>query len=225
MRLRLNHSHRWDLTIKQAKQVQTKLSRLVVTKDHLPEVINYVAGIDVGFENAGKITRAAVVILDASTLRLVDSALIRNKTTFPYVPGYLSFRELPAVIKAFEDICIKPDIVLCDGQGIAHPRRLGIASHLGVLTGLTTIGVAKSRLIGTYQEPGIKKGNKCLLYDGKDKIGYVLRTRDNVKPLFISPGHNISLQTACDIVLKCTTKYRLPETTRFAHHLASEAKD
>ncbi len=224
MQLKLDNPHPWDLSIQQAKVLQVELASKVIIKDKLPDDIQYVAGIDVGFENNGKITRAAVVIIDFKTLEHIDSSLVRIKTTFPYVPGYLSFRELPAVLKAFENISIEPDIVLCDGQGIAHPRRLGIASHLGVLTGLPTIGVAKSRLIGTFKEPSDRKGNKSLLYDGKDKIGYVLRTRDNVKPLYISPGHKISLLTACDIVLKCTTKYRLPETTRWAHHIASETK-
>lgn len=222
MQFKLNHPHPWDLTIKQAKEIQTHLASQVSLVDDYSKKLRHVAGIDVGFEEAGKITRAAIVVLDYKSLELVDSTIVKIKTTFPYVPGYLSFRELPAVLKAFEGITVKPDIILCDGQGIAHPRRLGIASHLGVLTGFPTIGVAKSRLIGTYKEPGIKKSNKSLLYDGKEKIGYVLRTRDNVKPLYISPGHKVSFKSVCDIVLKCTTKYRLPETTRWAHHLASE---
>jgi deoxyribonuclease V len=224
MRLTLNHPHPWELTIKQARLVQQQLASEVILEDCLPDQIRYVAGIDVGFEDAGRITRAAVTILDYESLRLVDSSLTKIKTTFPYIPGYLSFRELPAVLKAFAGIKIPPDIVLCDGQGIAHPRRLGVASHFGVLTGIPSIGVAKSRLIGTHKEPGERKGSKTLLYDGKEKIGYVLRTRDNVKPLYISPGHKITLQSACRIVLRCTTRYRLPETTRQAHHLASNAK-
>ncbi|MGD8784760.1 MAG: deoxyribonuclease V [Thioalkalispiraceae bacterium] len=224
MHFRLNHPHAWDLSIEQAKTVQTKLASKVILEDTLPKTIEYVAGTDVGFEENGKTTRAAVVILEFNSLELIDSALIKIKTTFPYIPGYLSFREIPALLKAFEKIKLTPDIILCDGQGIAHPRRLGIASHLGVLLDLPTIGVAKSRLIGTYNEPGMSKGNRSLLYAGKEKIGYVLRTRENVKPLFISPGHKISIQTACDIVIKCTTKYRLPETTRQAHNIASNLK-
>lgn len=224
MHLTLSHPHPWDLTIKQAKLVQQQLASEVILDNYLPKIIRYVAGIDVGFEDSGKTTRAAVTILEYESLKLVDSSLAKIKTTFPYVPGYLSFRELPAVLKAFDSIKIPPDIVLCDGQGIAHPRRLGIASHFGVLTGIPSIGVAKSRLIGTYKEPGRLKGCKCLLYDGTNKIGYVLRTRDNVKPLYISPGHKVSLQSACKIVLHCITRYRLPETTRTAHHLASECK-
>jgi len=224
MHLTLNHPHPWDLSIKQAKETQLQLASNVLLEDKYPAEINYVAGTDVGFEDNGKITRAAVVIIDFKSLDHVESTLVRSKTVFPYVPGYLSFRELPAVLQAFEKITIAPDIILCDGQGIAHPRRLGIASHLGVLTGIPTIGVAKSKLIGTYKEPGPNKGNKSLLYDGKDKIGYVLRTRTNVKPLYISPGHKVSLTSVCDIVMKCITKYRLPETTRWSHHIASEIK-
>ena len=224
MHLRLAHSHPCDLTIAQAKEIQLQLASKVILEDRLPDEIHYVAGVDVGFEDSGKITRAAVTVLKYPSLQLQESSLIKIDTCFPYVPGYLSFRELPAVLKAFEQLNLRPDIVLCDGQGIAHPRRLGIASHLGVLTGLPSIGVAKSRLIGEAREPGRQKGSKCLLYDGNEKIGYVLRTRTDVKPLYISPGHKVSLMTACDIVLKCTTKYRLPETTRTAHHLASESK-
>jgi len=224
MRLKLAHPHPWDISIKQAKEIQLQLASLISLDDAFPKELSHVAGIDVGFEDGGKVTRAAVVILDFNSLKIVDSNLTKIKTTFPYVPGYLSFRELPAVLKAFEYITVKPDIILCDGQGIAHPRRLGIASHLGVLTNIPTIGVAKSRLIGSHKQPGQLKGDKCLLYDGEDKIGYVLRSRDNVKPLYISPGHKVSLKSTCRLVLECTTKYRLPETTRAAHHLASEMK-
>jgi deoxyribonuclease V len=140
---------------------------------------------------------------------------------FPYVPGYLSFRELPAVLKALEQLKTIPDMFLCDGQGIAHPRRFGIACHLGVLTDIPSIGVAKSRLVGTYQEPGPNKGDQSNLYDDDEQIGVVLRTRNHVKPLFISPGHRISMSSATQWVLNCITRYRLPETTRMAHKLAS----
>jgi deoxyribonuclease V len=224
MYIRLSQPHPWDLSTQQARKLQESLAAKVILQDKLPDRIRYVAGTDVGFENNGKITRAAVVILDFTTLTLIDSARVKVKTTFPYIPGYLSFRELPAILKAFEQIRTSPELILCDGQGVAHPRRLGIASHLGVLLDLPTVGVAKSRLVGRYTEPGLRKGNKTLLYDGKDKIGYVLRTRDNVKPLFVSPGHKVSLTTAAKLVLKCVTKYRLPETTRCAHHLASDLK-
>jgi len=210
-----------NITIQQARQIQLELAQQVIIKDQYSSPA-FVAGVDVGMLDGGKITRAAIAVLEFPSLRLADKSITKVKTTFPYVPGYLSFRELPAVLKAIELLTIKPDIYLCDGQGIAHPRRFGIACHLGVLLDAPTIGVAKSRLTGTYQEPGMEKGEYSLLYDKDEKIGVVLRTRKNIKPLFISPGHRISIKTAMEITMACTTKYRLPETTRHAHMLASE---
>jgi deoxyribonuclease V len=175
----------------------------------------------VGFEEGGKITRAAVAVLSFPDLQPLQQAIARLPTCFPYVPGLLSFREIPAVLGALEQLRPLPDLLLCDGQGVAHPRRFGIACHLGVVTGIPSIGVAKSRLIGTHPEPGPEKGSWVPLMDGDERIGAVLRTRSNVRPLFISSGHRISLQTAIDYVLACSPKYRLPETTRQAHKLAS----
>jgi len=212
--------HGWNLSIEQAKALQLELAQRVILQDRFAD-IHHVAGVDVGFEQQGKITRAAIAVLSFPELKLVDTALARCDTVFPYVPGYLSFRELPAVMQALDKLHIRPDLLLCDGQGIAHPRRFGIACHLGVLTDLPSIGVAKSRLIGTYQEPGPRKGDRAVLLDGEERIGTVLRTRDGVKPLYISPGHRISQASAVKWVLDCTTRYRLPETTRHAHHLAS----
>lgn len=209
-----------NITIQQARQIQQELASRVILEDHYPE-LKHVAGVDVGMLEQGKITRAAIAVLTFPSLQLVDQAIINTPTTFPYVPGYLSFRELPAILLAIKKLSIQPDMYLCDGQGIAHPRRLGIASHLGVLLDAPTIGVAKSRLIGTYQEPGPDKGEYSALYDEREQIGVVLRTRTNVKPLYISPGHRVSIASAIDITLACTPKYRLPETTRHAHRLAS----
>jgi deoxyribonuclease V len=180
-----------------------------------------VAGVDVGFEAAGKITRAAAVALSFPELRPLQQAVARVSTGFPYVPGLLSFREIPAVLAALEHLDPLPDLLLCDGQGLAHPRRFGIACHLGLVTDIPSIGVAKSRLTGTHQEPGLEKGCWAPLMAGQERIGAVLRTRSNVRPLYISSGHRISLETAIDYVLACTPKYRLPETTRQAHKLAS----
>ena len=200
--------------------MQEQLRGQVITQDQLGEV-RYVAGVDVGFEQEGKITRAAVAVLDFPALTLHEQAIARLPTSFPYVPGYLSFREIPAVVAALQKLHTLPDLLLCDGQGIAHPRRFGIACHLGVLTGLPSIGVAKSRLVGRFEEPAISKGSWSRLLDGEETIGAVLRTRERIKPLFISSGHRISLPTAIDYVLRCTTRYRLPETPRWAHKLAS----
>ena len=218
--MKSNNLHPWQVTPAEARAIQDRLRSQVETKDRLGAV-RRVAGIDVGFEEEGKITRAAVVVLEFPSLNLLEAAIARLPTCFPYVPGLLSFREIPAVLKAMEQIETAPNLLLCDGQGIAHPRRFGIACHLGILTGLPAIGVAKSRLTGTHEEPAAEKGSWAPLMDGSECIGAVLRSRNNVQPLYISPGHRIGLQTAIEYVLACTPKYRLPETTRAAHKLAS----
>lgn len=216
----LHHGHPWDVTAKEAIAIQQQLRGLVRTgDDFLPP--QRIAGVDVGFEQHNTITRAAVAVLGFPSLELEEYAIARLPTTFPYVPGLLSFREVPAVLAALEKLEQLPDMLLCDGQGIAHPRRLGIASHLGVLLDLPTIGVAKSRLIGRHEEPAEEKGNWQPLYDGDELIGCVLRSRSRVKPLYISPGHRVGFNAAREMVLACTTRYRLPETTRWAHRLAS----
>jgi deoxyribonuclease V len=212
---------RWPQTVTEARAVQEALRQRVVCKDRL-RAVRFVAGADVGFEDSGKTTRAAVVVLSFPQLELVEKSIVRRKTRFPYIPGYLSFREAPAVLAALGKLRQKPDLLLCDGQGIAHPRRFGLACHIGVLADIPTIGVAKTRLVGQYREPATSKGSQSPLIDDGELIGTVLRTRDNVKPLFVSCGHRIGLETAVDYVLKCVTRYRLPETTRWAHHLASD---
>lgn len=218
--MQLYHPHRWDLSPKEAIALQQQLRPLVRIEDDFGE-IRTVAGVDVGFEQHNTITRAAVAVLDYPSLQRVESAIARLPTRFPYIPGLLSFREIPAVLEALQQLTQLPDLLLCDGQGIAHPRRLGIASHLGLLIDRPTIGVGKSRLVGRFDEPGPEKGQWQPLYDKGEEIGCVLRTRSGVKPLFISPGHRVSLDTARDWVLRCLTRYRLPETTRWAHRLAS----
>lgn len=214
----------WPTDAETAVALQRQLRAHINTTDQLPDTVRYVAGVDAGFEQQGTITRAAVVVLSFPDLNPVDEALVRCPTTFPYVPGLLSFREIPAVLQALNQIQIQPDIILCDGQGIAHPRRLGIATHLGLITDCPTIGVAKSRLTGTHSEVPLEKGHWVPLMDGKEPIGAVLRSRTGTKPLYISPGHRISLETALVYVLRCTPKYRLPETTRYADRLASSGK-
>ncbi|MET0013765.1 MAG: deoxyribonuclease V [Sedimenticola sp.] len=212
--------HPWDVSPGEAREIQQQLRGRVITSDRLGKV-RHVAGVDVGFEENGRITRAAVVLLSFPGLKPEASAIARRPTGFPYVPGLLSFREIPAVLDALEKLERLPDLLLCDGQGIAHPRRFGIACHLGLLTDIPAIGVAKSRLTGTHGELPAAKGSWVPLMDGEERIGAVLRSRTNVSPLYISPGHKISLETAIDYVLACTPKYRLPETTRRAHRLAS----
>jgi len=180
-----------------------------------------VAGVDVGFEDQGKTTRAAIAVLDFPSLELVAQAIARRPTSFPYVPGLLSFREIPAVLAALGQLETLPDLLLCDGQGLAHPRRFGIACHLGVLTDIPAIGVAKSRLIGTFGTVPEEKGGWAPLMDREERIGAVLRSRTGTNPLFISTGHRMSLESTIHYVMACTPKYRLPETTRQAHRLAS----
>ncbi|NJN29537.1 MAG: deoxyribonuclease V [Synechococcales cyanobacterium RM1_1_8] len=210
----------WPKDTQAAIALQRQLATQIITTDDLGD-IQYVAGVDVGFEEGGTVTRAAVVVLTFPELELVETAIARTPTTFPYIPGLLSFREAPALLEALAQLKTEPDLILCDGQGIAHPRRLGIASHLGLLLDKPTIGVAKSRYIGTYAEPAAEKGNWTELMDKGDRIGAVLRTRTHIKPLFISIGHRVSLERAIAILLSCTTKYKLPEPTRLADRLAS----
>lgn len=218
--LPLHHSHRWDITPTEAVALQRRLCGYVERDDRLGEV-RLVAGVDVGFEANNTITRAAVAVLRFPELTLESHAIARLPTTFPYVPGLLSFREIPAVLQALAQLPRLPDLLLCDGQGIAHPRRFGIACHLGVLTGLPTIGVAKSRLVGSHGALPAEKGSWVALLDHGEVIGAVLRSRRAVSPLYVSTGHRVSLPTAIDYVLACTPRYRLPETTRWAHRLAS----
>ncbi|MCS6786087.1 MAG: deoxyribonuclease V [Thiobacillaceae bacterium] len=217
-------AHSWAVSPLEAKAIQERLRGRVEDRDRLPPLIRHVAGVDVGFEDDGRITRAAVVVLGYPSLELVDAALARVPTACPYVPGLLSFRELPAVLAAVERLHTQPDVWLCDGQGLAHPRRFGLACHLGVLLDTPTIGVAKSRLIGTHAEPPEEKGQWTPLLDAGEVIGAVLRTRSGVRPLYVSVGHRVSLPTAIELVLACAARYRLPEPIRRAHHLASNAR-
>ncbi|WP_455200284.1 deoxyribonuclease V [Kaarinaea lacus] len=218
--MKIKPLHSWPDTIADAKVIQEQFRDKVITLNQLKRV-NNVAGIDIGFESNGKITRAAIAVLSFPDLEIVEQQIVRDKTRLPYVPGYLSFREVPSALIAFEKLKIIPDLLLCDGQGLAHPRRFGLACHLGLWTGIPSIGVAKSRLIGTHQDVGTEKGDWQALMNGNDIIGAILRTRSNVSPVFVSIGHKVDLATAIDYTLRCTTRYRLPETTRWAHKLAS----
>jgi deoxyribonuclease V len=210
----------WPGDIAMAREIQETLRSQVVREDRLGPV-NTVAGIDVGFEDRGRITRAAVILLALPGLEPLAQAISHSPTRFPYVPGYLSFRELPAVLEALDRLAGLPDLILCDGQGLAHPRRFGLACHLGVLTDIPCIGVAKSRLVGRHDEVPPDKGQWVPLQDAGETIGAVLRTRTRVSPVYVSIGHRVTLDTAIDYTLRCTTRYRLPETTRHAHRLAS----
>ncbi len=212
--------HSWNLTLDEMKTLQRQLAERVALTDQF-NTLRFVAGTDVGFEDKGAITRGAIAILTFPELELVEYQIARVPTNIPYIPGFLSFRECPALLQAFSQLQHKPDLLLCDGQGIAHPRRFGIACHLGLLTDIPSIGVAKSRLIGKYNEVGNNKGDWQPLTHRQETLGAVVRTRTNTKPVFISPGHKVSWQTAINLTLECTPRYRLPETTRWADGIAS----
>jgi len=214
------HHHRWDLTPAEARALQTELAGRIVTTDRFGP-IRKVAGVDIGFEDGGRMTRAAVVVLDFPALSMVESAIARRATDFPYVPGLLSFRELPAALDAFAALSETPDLLLCDAQGLAHPRRFGLACHLGWLLDTPCIGVAKSRLIGAFAPPADERGAWTPLLDDDEVIGAAVRTRAGVRPVFVSIGHAVSLESSIRLTLACTPRYRLPETTRHAHRLAS----
>ncbi len=214
-------THPWDVTPEEARRIQEWLRPRVVREDRLPDEVRRVAGVDIGFEDDGRTARAAIVVLDYPGLQPLECRIGRAPANFPYVPGLLSFREVPAALAAWAQLRQLPDLILCDGQGYAHPRRFGLACHLGVLLDWPTIGVAKSRLIGTHIPLPEARGSQVPLCDGDEVIGCVLRTRRAVRPLYVSVGHRISLPTACDWVLRCAPRYRLPETTRWADRIAS----
>lgn len=202
--------------------LQREWAALVITEDKLPEPVTTVAGIDVAYNDTQAF--AAVVIFDAGTGKRQQVVWAETPVPFPYVPGLLSFREVPAIMRALDQLSFRPDLLICDGQGIAHPRRFGIACHIGVLYDLPSIGCAKSRLIGKADEPAFAKGSYTDLVWKKEIIGGVLRTRNNVNPLYVSPGHRISVATARNWVLKLCTRYRLPEPTRQADSLVGQIK-
>jgi deoxyribonuclease V len=209
--------HSWNLTPKEAIALQRELAGRIVLRDEVLEPVRLAAGVDVSCSRFAPEVYAAVVLFDLLSGVVVERAAAQAAEAFPYVPGLLSFRELPVVLEAFRRLQQGPDVVLVDGQGIAHPRRLGIASHLGLWLDLPTIGCAKIRLCGEHAQPGLKRGEWASLRDDGMEIGRVLRTRDRIKPLYVSPGHKLGLERAVEIVLACGRGYRLPEPTRQAH--------
>lgn len=219
----LIESRDWNLSPREAVKLQARLAPAVV-ECPLPDAVRLVAGLDLAFTPDKRSCIAGVVLWDVLDERVVDQHLALTPVTFPYVPGLLSFREIPALLSVLKKLSSMPDVLMCDGQGVAHPRRFGLASHLGVLLDMPTIGCAKSRLIGTHDEPGLAKGDSVPLFDKEETIGRVLRTRDSVKPLYISIGHKADIESACHLVLACTTRYRLPEPTRLADRLVASAK-
>ncbi len=210
----------YQKTIPQLIQMQKDWGHLV-RQIPLMRPVRTIAGADLTFSDDGRECWAEVVVLSFPKFEIIEKAQIRMKVTFPYVPGLLSLREAPAILAAFSQIRNRPDVLMVDGQGLAHPRRMGLACHLGLMLDLPTIGCAKSRLIGQFRPPGPRKGRSCrLLYQG-EVVGRVVRTRDRVKPLFVSVGHKITLIQAVNLVLRCCRSFRLPEPTRQAHQFVT----
>ncbi len=212
--------HRWDVSPAEAMKIQNELRARVVKMSAVGEVRS-VAGVDVGVE--GETARAAVVVLGYPELTVVEKAVAHLPVAFPYVPGLLAFREAPVVLAAFEKLEMAPDLIIVDGQGYAHQRRFGIACHVGVLLDRPTIGCAKSRLIGTHDEPPAEAGSWVKLWDNNEVVGAVVRTKTGVSPLYVSIGHKVDLETAVEYVLACCRGQRLPETSRLAHLTASQS--
>jgi len=218
--VKVNSLHKWDVSVAQAKEIQLSLADRVVTGCGAIDPL-LVAGVDISSPRLRGSARAAVVVLSYPELETVEVRTVEGETPFPYVPGLLSFRESPLILAAFERVRNAPDLVLVDGQGIAHPRRLGLASHLGLFLDRPTIGCAKSILCGRHEALGDERGSHAELFDRGECIGAALRTRSGVRPIYVSVGHRIDLASSLQWVLKCCCGYRLPEPTRLAHLAAS----
>ena len=197
-------------------------SRLIL--DQPLGYVKLVAGADVSCSRGDNKLYAGVVVLDASNLKIVEECGCVSETSFPYIPGLLSFREVPALLKVFERLEATPDAVIFDGQGIAHPRRMGLASHAGLFLGIPTVGCAKSRLVGEYRNPGAQKGKSTTLQHEGEEIGRVVRTRTSVKPVFVSPGHMVDMESSVDLVLRMCPRYRISEPVRRAHSFVNELR-
>jgi deoxyribonuclease V len=215
------HMADWDGDIAAARALQVELAARVSLRDGYAKPLRTIAGFDVGFEDDGATTRAAAVLLDADSLQVLASEVARIPTRMPYIPGLLSFRELPALLLALEALPQAPDLAFIDGHGIAHPRGLGIAAHFGVVTGLPSIGVAKKIRVGNGSAPHQVRGAYTPLRNKGAQLGWLLRSKLKCNPLIVSPGHRVSMASAADLVMRCTGTYRLPEPTRRADRLAS----
>jgi deoxyribonuclease V len=221
--MKIKDLHNWNVDAKKAVQIQKVLAGQVL-QCRFEKKIKMIAGIDCAISRDEKNIIACAVVLSAENFQIIEISYAVRPMTFPYVPGLLSFREAPGCLEAIEKLLTTPDCIIVDGQGIAHPRRLGLASHLGLFFDIPTIGCAKSRLIGDYTEPAGTKGSTSPLTSKGEIIGSVVRTRNNVKPVFVSVGNKCSLPDAIRIVLDCCRKYRLPEATRQAHQIVTKLK-
>ena len=219
--MRIRKYHPWQVTYREAVAIQEGLRRRLVRSGPLgrPELV---AGADVSYSKHTDRVYAGVILLSFPALEVVETVTYADKAGFPYIPGLLTFREGPVLLHAFAGLKRRPDVVIFDGQGYAHPRRMGLASHMGILLDVPSVGCAKSRLVGEYAEPGPEAGEWTPLTDGRETLGRVLRTRSRVKPVFVSVGHKLGLAGATKLLLACGRGYRLPEPTRRAHHLVND---
>jgi deoxyribonuclease V len=220
--VRIAEPHRWDLTVAEARALQERLRRRV-RHDPLAARPRLVAGVDVTYPEGSGAALAAVVVVRLPSLAVVESALGAAPAPFPYVPGYLSFREGPAALAALRRLRAEPDLLLCDGQGLAHPRRFGLACHLGVILDRPAVGCAKSLLVGSHAVPGARRGCRRRILDRGETVGVALRTRDGVRPVYVSVGHRVDLPGAIRVVLACARGFRHPEPLRLAHRLVVAA--
>ena len=221
--MRIEKTHDWNLTPREAAALQERLREMVVARDDFSRV-ELVAGADAAFDKKAGLSFGAVVVFEFPSMREIERKAAARKLEFPYVPGLLSFREIPVLLEAFAKLEHKPDLIMFDGQGMAHPRRFGLACHAGVLLDIPSIGCAKSRLTGEAEEPGIEPGDRSALRDDDEIIGAVLRTRRNVKPVFVSIGHRVSLDSALKYTMACCNGLRIPVPTRIADRYVGEFK-
>lgn len=215
--------HPWDLTPAEAVALQKEL-REKITLRPLPLPIRYVAGTDLSYNKHSEAFYSGIVVLDYQTMEVAAHSTVIRKSPFPYIPGLLSFREIPSLLAAWQLLPMRPELVLCDGHGIAHPRRLGIATHFGLVTETPAIGCAKKILVGQYEEPRKQKGRFSPIHHQGETVGYALCTKDRVKPVFVSPGHLVSLEQSRALALHCARGYKLPEPTRQAHLLVNRLR-
>lgn len=212
-----------NISPKEAIQVQKELKDKIDISP-LDKEIKTVGGADISYDLGSDKAHAAIVVLELTDLKTVTRSLVSDKMTFPYIPGLLAFREVPVLLKAWNQLQTKPDVLILDGHGLAHPRRMGIATHFGIAVDHPTIGCAKNILTGSHDELGVKKGATADLIDEDEKVGFALRSRTNVNPIYISPGHKLSFEDAYSIVMSSLTKYKLPRTTRLAHQWANKLR-
>ena len=216
-------THPWPTDYHSAVALQDRLRKRIIIRP-LPARIKLVAGADISYDKHSDRMHAGIVVMSLPDLHVVEQQTATRRVAFPYIPGLLTFREAPALLEAFRLLRVRPDVVILDGQGIAHMRGIGLASHVGLLLGIPTVGCAKSRLVGEHREPGPTRGRRSALrYEGRI-VGSVLRTRDNVKPVYVSPGHLSDIPSSVRLILRCARSYRLPEPTRAAHILVNTAR-